>query len=164
MAGWLASCLSFMVSARLSCSSIISACSNNLKQHSTEFTREPCTQISSEVPRLTKGVNCARGKGGGGGEQLAARSGTELTWSSPQLRNLSEWDWVQIFLQNNYGGECRHGRTTSFCPVLCFQASKHEEKVSFNSFNGPFGHQQAWCMNSSWVTSLIVIRNRGKFS
>ena len=97
-------------------------------------------------------------------QQLAARSGTEFTWSSPQLRNLAEWDWVQIFLQNNYGGECRHGRTTSFCPVLCFQASKHEEKVSFNSFNGPFGHQEAWCMNSSWVTSLIVIRNRGKFS
>jgi len=35
MAGWLASCLSFMVSARLSCSSITSACSNNLKQNST---------------------------------------------------------------------------------------------------------------------------------
>ena len=69
MAGWLASCLSFMVSARLSCSSIISACSNNLKQHSTEFTREPCTQINSEMPRLTKGVNHARGGGvvGGGG-------------------------------------------------------------------------------------------------
>ena len=61
MAGWLASCLSFMVSARLSCSSIIGACSNNLKQHSTEFTREPCTQINSETPRLTKGVNYARG-------------------------------------------------------------------------------------------------------
>ena len=28
---------------------------------------------------------------------LAARSGTEFTWS-PQLRNLAEWDWVPIFL------------------------------------------------------------------
>ena len=78
MAGWLASCLSFMVSARLSCSSIISACSNNLKQHSTEFTREPCTQISSEVPRLTKGVNCARGKGGGGAAGSEVWNGVDM--------------------------------------------------------------------------------------
>ena len=75
MAGWLASCLSFMVSARLSCSSIISACSNNLKQHSTEFTREPCTQINSEMPRLTKGVNYARGGGGGG---VGGAAGSEV--------------------------------------------------------------------------------------
>ena len=42
---------------------------------------------------------------------LAARSGTEFTWSpqfSPQLRNSAEWDWVQIFLGNKYGGEWRH--------------------------------------------------------
>ena len=25
-----------------------------------------------------------------------------------------------------------------------------------NFFNGLFGHQEAWCMNSLWVTSLIV--------
>ena len=24
--------------------------------------------------------------------------------------------------------------------------------------NGPFGRKEAWCMNSSWVTSVIVIR------
>ena len=32
-----------------------------------------------------------------------------------------------IFLQNKYGGECRHGRTMSFCSVLSFAASKHQE-------------------------------------
>ena len=79
---------------------------------------------------------------------LAARSGTEFTWS-PQLRKLAEWDWVPIFLQNKYGGECRHRRTMSFCSVLSFTASKHQEKVSMNFFNGIFGHQEAWRMNSS---------------
>ena len=69
-----------------------------------------------------------------------------------------------IFLQNKYGGECRHGRTMSFCSVLSFPASKHQEKVFKNIFNGIFGHQEAWCMNSSWVTTLIVIRHLGKFS
>ena len=94
---------------------------------------------------------------------LAARSGTEFPWS-PQLRNSAEWDWVQIFLENKFGGECRHGRMTSFCSVLSFPAYKYQEKVSMNFFNGPLGHQEAWCMNSSWVTSLIVIRDLGKFS
>ena len=87
----------------------------------------------------------------GGG--LAARSGTEFTWS-PQLRNSAEWDWVQIFLENKYGGECRHGRTMSFCSVLSFPEHKSQEKVFMNFLKGPFGHQKAWCMNSSWVTSL----------
>ena len=32
-----------------------------------------------------------------------------------------------IFLQNKYGGECRHGRTMSFGSVLSFVASKHQE-------------------------------------
>ena len=60
---------------------------------------------------------------------LAARSGTEFTWS-PQLRNSAEWDWVQILLDNKYGGECRHGRTMTFCSVLSFPAYKYQEKVS----------------------------------
>ena len=94
---------------------------------------------------------------------LAARSGTEFTWL-PQLRNSAEWDWVPIFLKNKYGGECRRGRTMSFCSVLSFPAYKYQEKVSMNFFNGPFRHQEAWCINSSWVTSLIVIRDLGKFS
>ena len=94
---------------------------------------------------------------------LAARSGTEFTWS-PQLRNLAEWDWVPIFLQNKYGGECGHGKIMSFCSILRFTASKHKEKVFMNFFHEIFGHQAAWCMNSSWVTSLIVIRHLGKFS
>ena len=69
-----------------------------------------------------------------------------------------------IFLQNKYGGECRHGGTMSFCSVLSFPASKHHEKVFENIFNGIFGHQEACCMNSSWVTTLSVIRHLGKFS
>ena len=48
-----------------------------------------------------------------------------------------------IFLQNKYGGECRHGRTMSFCSVLSFTASKHQEKVFKNVFNGILGHQEA---------------------
>ena len=62
---------------------------------------------------------------------LAARSGTEFPWS-PQLRNSAEWDWVQIFLENKFGGECRHGRMMSFCSVLSFPAYKYQEKVSMN--------------------------------
>ena len=45
-----------------------------------------------------------------------------------------------------------------------FPASKHQEKVFMNFFNGIFGHREAWCINSSWVTSLFVIRHLGKFS
>ena len=63
----------------------------------------------------------------------------------PSLHDLVEWDWVQIFLQNKYGGECRLGRAMSFWSVLGFPASKHQERVSMNFFNGPFGHQEAWC-------------------
>ena len=46
-----------------------------------------------------------------------------------------------IFLQNKYGGG--HGGTMSFCSVLSFPASKHQEKVFKNIFNGIFGHQEA---------------------
>ena len=88
-----------------------------------------------------------------GGGVLAARSGIEFTWS-PQLRKLVELDWVPIFFQNKYGGGCRHERTMSFCSVLSFLASKHQEKVFMNFFNGGFGHQEAWCMRSPWVTLL----------
>ena len=95
---------------------------------------------------------------------LAATSGIQITWSR-QLTKLVEWDWVQIFFQKKYGGGCRHERTMSFCSVLSFPASKHQEKVFMNFFNGSLWHQEAWCMNSSWVTSLyIVIRHLGKFS
>ena len=48
-----------------------------------------------------------------------------------------------IFLQNKYGGECRHGGAMSFCSVLSFPAFKHQEKVFKNVFNGIFGHQEA---------------------
>ena len=43
-----------------------------------------------------------------------------------------------IFLQNKYGGECRHGGTMSFCSVLSFPASKHQEKVFKNIFKWNF--------------------------
>ena len=66
------------------------------------------------------------GKGGG----LLAKSGTEFTWS-PQLWNLAEWNWLTIFLQSQYGRGSSHGRTMSFCSVLSFLASKHQEKVSW---------------------------------
>ena len=47
------------------------------------------------------------------------------------------------FLQNKYGGDCRHGGTMSFCSVLSFPASKDQEKVFMDVFNGIFGHQEA---------------------
>ena len=76
-------------------------------------------------------VSRVPGEWGVGGGGLAARSGTEFKWS-PQLRNSAEWDWVQIFLENKHGGECRHGRTMSFCSVLSFPSHKYQEKVSMN--------------------------------
>ena len=79
-------------------------------------------------------------------------------------RNLAEWDWVPIFLQNKYGGECRHGRTMSFCRVLSFPASKHQEKVSW-TFLMEFLDITGGViikMNSSWVTTLIVNRHLSK--
>ena len=121
----------------------------------------PNETLSVSLCREIDNAFGARGGWGGGG--LVARSGTEFTWS-PQLRNLAEWDWVPIFLQNKYGGECRHGRTMGFCSVLSFLASKRKEKVFVYFFNGIFGHREAWCMNSSWVTSLFVIRHLVKFS
>ena len=95
---------------------------------------------------------------------LAARSGTEFPWS-PQLRNSAEWDWVQIFLENKFGGECRHGRMMSFCSVLSFPAYKYQEKVSMNFFNGPFGHLwtvHGW-LHLSWFAisaSSVIIFER----
>ena len=102
------------------------------------------------------------GEGGGRGG-LAARSGTDFTWS-PQLRNLAKWERVPTSLQDKYGGEYIHGRKMSFCSVLSFPTFKHQEKVFMNFFNRICGHEEAWCMNSSWVTSIIVIWHRGKFS
>ena len=118
-------------------------------------------KLSKDLPPTWWGFNLHMITSDQGG--LAARSGTEFTWS-PQLRNLAEWDWVPIFLQHKYGGECGHGKMMSFSSVLRFTASKHQEKVFMNFFHEMFGHQEAWCMNSSWVTSLIVIRHLGKFS
>ena len=47
------------------------------------------------------------------------------------------------------------------------RVQKHQENVFMNFFNGSFGHQETWHMNSSWVTLLhvyTVIRRLGKFS
>ena len=38
---------------------------------------------------------------------------------------------------------------------LRFTTSKRQEKVFMNFFSGIFGQQGAWCMNSSWLTSLL---------
>ena len=47
------------------------------------------------------------------------------------------------FPSNKYGGECGHGKMISFCSVLRFTASKHQEKVFMNFFHEIFGHQEA---------------------
>ena len=99
---------------------------------------------------------------------LAARSGTEFTWS-PQLRNLAEGDWVPIFLRNKYGGECGHGKMMSFCSVLRFTASKHQEKVFVNFFHEilDIRRRDVWTvhewLHSSWfftLASSVIIFER----
>ena len=77
-----------------------------------------------------------------------------------------------IFLQNKYGGESRHGGTMSFCSVLSFPASKHQEKVFKNIFNGIFGHQRRdiWTVHRwlqlSWfsISASSVIYKLREFS
>ena len=88
-------------------------------------------------------------------QPLAARSETEFTWSPQWSAPVKKFGRVRlstIFIT----------RTMSLCSVLSFTASKQQEKVFKNTFNGIFGHQEAWCMNSSFT--LIVIRHLGKFS
>ena len=51
-----------------------------------------------------------------------------------------------IFLQNKYQQiwwRMQYRGTMSFCSVLSFAASKHQEKVFKNIFKGIFGHQEA---------------------
>ena len=135
---------------------------------SSTFTKE--SNSSSSIFRLLPiSVNCVFWYITSGG--LTPRSGTEFTWS-PQLRNLAEWDWVPFFLQNKYGGEGRHGGTMSFCSVLSFPASKHQEKVFKNIFNGIFGHQRRdiWTVHGwlqlSWfsISASSVIYKLREFS
>ena len=83
------------------------------------------------------------------------RSGTEFAWS-PQLRNLAAWDWVPLFLQNKYGGQCRHRRTMNVYSVLSFSMSKHQQKVFMNFFNRSFGHQVVWCTLYEQVKFTVV--------
>ena len=78
--------------------------------------------------------------GGGAGSEVWNR--VYMIWSS---------ETVQIFLQI--------WKSDEFWSVFGFPASKHQEKVSMTFFNGPFGHQEAWCVNSSKGTSFILIRN-----
>ena len=81
-------------------------------------------------------------RGGGGG-----RGGVGEVWNRVyMIAPVKKFVPVRLstkFLQNKYGGDCRHGRTMSFCSVLSFPASKDQEKVFINVFNGIFGHQEA---------------------
>ena len=116
--------------------------------------------------RLVKAWVESRGAG--------SESGTEFTWS-PQLRNLAEWDWVPIFLQNKYGGECRHWRTMSFCSVLSFTASEKvfEKRFSWTQLLMEFldiRRRDVWTVHewlcSSWFGTLAssVIYKLREFS
>ena len=74
------------------------------------------------------------------------RPGSEVWNRVYMIAPVKKFDRVRlspIFLQNKYGGECRHGRAMSFCAVLSFSVSKHQEKVFINVCNGIFGHQEA---------------------
>ena len=44
---------------------------------------------------------------------------------------------MPVFLQNKYGEECRHGRTMSFCSVLCFPGCEGHEEQSIVTFLVP---------------------------
>ena len=89
---------------------------------------------------------------------LAARSGTEFTWS-PQLSPSQEiWPSeteYQFSFKTEHGRECRpvEGRWL-FLLGLSFPVSKHQEKVFMNFFNGIFGHQVAWSLNRSFMGDL----------
>ena len=67
-----------------------------------------------------------------------------------RVRLSTNFPWKQIWQRI-------HGRTMSFCSVISFPAYKYQEKVSMNFFNGLFGHQEAWCMNSSRVMLEIIV-------
>ena len=75
-----------------------------------------------------------------------------------RVRLSTNFSWKQIWrrMQTWKGDE--------FLLGFKFSRGQISRKVSMNFFNGPFGHQEAWCMNSSWLTSLIVNRDLGKFS
>ena len=94
---------------------------------------------------------------------LAARSGTEFTWS-PQLRNLAERDWVPFSFTTNMAENAHIKGRWVFLLGFEFSRVQTSRKGFKNIFKGIFGHQEAWCMNSSWVTTLTVIRHLGKFS
>ena len=76
---------------------------------------------------------------------LAARSGTEFTWS-PQLRNLAEWDWVPFSFKTNMAENAVMEGRWVFARFWVFPCP-NQEKVFKNIFNGIFGHQEAWFMN-----------------
>ena len=78
--------------------------------------------------------------------ELQAGAGSEVwnqVYTIALVKKFGRVRLSTIFLQNKYGGECRHGGTMNFCSVLSFPASKHQEKVFKNIFNGIFGHQEA---------------------
>ena len=108
---------------------VYTPCRSNFQPYfDPDFSVHSFQRLARHLNFLTVSVvPCERNTRGAGEGGLAVRSGTEFTWS-PQLRNSAEWDWVQIFLENKYGGECRHGRAMSFCSVLSFPADKYQER------------------------------------
>ena len=80
-------------------------------------------------------------------EQLGpGGTGSEVWNQVYMIASVKKFGRVRLsatFLENKYGGECRHGRTMSFCWDLSFPTSKDQEEVSMNFSSGPFGHQEA---------------------
>ena len=87
------------------------------------------------------------------GGALAARFGTEFTWVrlSTNFPSKQIWRRMQTLKDDEFLlGFKFYGVRKGFW-----------KKVFMNSaFNGIFGHQEAWCMNSSWVTTSKL----GEFS
>ena len=61
-----------------------------------------------------------------------------LVYMIAPVKKLGRVRLSTIYRQNKYGGECRRGGTMSFCSVLSFPASKHQEKVFKNIFKWNF--------------------------
>ena len=75
-----------------------------------------------------------------------------------RVRLSRNFPWKQIWRR------MRTWKDDEFLLSFKFSRVQISRKGFYELFQWAFGHQEAWCMNSAWVTSLIVIRDLGKFS
>ena len=100
--------------------------------------------------------------------ELQAGAGSEVwnqVYTIALVKKFGRVRLSTIFLQNKYGGECRHGGTMNFCSVLSFAASKHQEKISrlFLMAFLDIRRRDVWTVHG-WLHWSLLIRHLGKFS